>query len=107
MTHPKVQHYVPDFLLRKFCAPTSKGRRLHVFDKQTGSSFPTNTKNIACEGGFYDFELDDATYSIETTLSNVETLARPAIEQLLDSKVEPRSPQAAESLAAIAMFVAV
>jgi phospholipase C len=45
MTHDgiaKVQHYVPQFLLKHFS--TGKKNKVHVFDKQTGKTFLTNVK---------------------------------------------------------------
>jgi|SRR3982751_5975185 hypothetical protein len=107
MTHPKVQHYVPDFLLRNFCAPTAKGRKVFVFDKVSRASFPTNTKNIVCESKFYDFEHEGSEYSLEPTLSNIEALARPIVAELITRLRIPRSSDYAEQMAAMALFIAV
>lgn len=46
------EHYVPQFYLRGF----SKDRiQLYFFDKATRHSYLSNVRNIASEGGFYDF----------------------------------------------------
>ncbi|MDB5789306.1 DUF4238 domain-containing protein [Caballeronia mineralivorans] len=49
----KVQHYVPQFLLRNF--GTGKKDQLHVFNKATDKTFLTNARNVAAESRFYDF----------------------------------------------------
>ncbi|KQY90736.1 DUF4238 domain-containing protein [Pelomonas sp. Root1444] len=43
----KVQHHVPQFLLRQF--GTGQKDQLHAFDKATGRTFVTNAKNAASE----------------------------------------------------------
>ena len=66
----KVQHYVPQFLLRNF--GNGKKNQLYVFDKQKARSFASNTRNIACESRFYDFQVDGEEFSIEPALSKIE-----------------------------------
>jgi hypothetical protein len=77
----KVQHYVPQFLLRNF----GKGKKhhLHVFDKQTGRAFETNAKNVAGESRFYDFEFKGHKLSLEPSLSQLESKAKPLLHRLL------------------------
>jgi hypothetical protein len=50
----KIQHYVPQFLLRNF--GNGKKDQVWVYDKIDGRSFPTNAKNVASESRFYDFQ---------------------------------------------------
>ena len=78
----KVQHYVPQFLLRNF----SHGKKdyVHVFDKRTRKSFPANVKNIASESGFYDFELEGHKLTVEPSLSSIEAKVKPLLQRLLD-----------------------
>lgn len=76
----KVQHYVPQFLLRQF--GTGKKDQVHVFDKVTGRTFATNAKNVASESRFYDFELDEAKLTIEPALSKLESTAKPLLERI-------------------------
>jgi hypothetical protein len=49
---PKVQHYVPQFILRNHC----KGRKdlLWTFDKQNSKTFQSNIRNLAAASYFYD-----------------------------------------------------
>lgn len=66
----KVQHYVPQFILKKFCQ--GKKPQLWVYDKHEDRAFKSHVKNIASESSFYDFELDDIPVTLETSLSSLE-----------------------------------
>ena len=76
----KVQHYVPQFMLRQF--GTGKKDYLHVFDKSTGRTFMSNAKNVASESRFYDFQFEDATLTIEPALSSIESTVKPLLQRL-------------------------
>lgn len=78
----KVQHYVPQFLLRKF--GNGKKDQLNVFDKQTSRSFPTNAKNVASESRFYDFRIEDRDATLEPKLAQIEGATKPLLERILD-----------------------
>jgi hypothetical protein len=67
----KVQHYVPQFVLRNF----SNGKRpqVFVFDKKREVVFKTNIRNVASESGFYDFEINGTNLTIEPSLSHLES----------------------------------
>lgn len=79
----KVQHYVPQFLLRNF--GMGKKDKLHVFDKQSGKSFATNVRNVAAESRFYDFHLMGQDLTIEIELSKMEGEAKLLIKSILDA----------------------
>ena len=81
MKTAKVQHYVPQFLLRNF--GNGKKDQLWVFDKTTGRSFSTNAKNIASESRFYEFEYAGARLSLEPYLSKIESSAKPILSHVL------------------------
>ncbi|WP_161596185.1 DUF4238 domain-containing protein [Rhodanobacter glycinis] len=81
MTEAKIQHYVPKFHLRNF--GLGKKDQLWVYDKQTARSFQTNAKNVASENRFYDFEIEGETYSLESSLSQIESKTKPVIERIL------------------------
>jgi hypothetical protein len=70
MTIAKVQHYVPQFLMRNF--GNGKKDQVWVYDKSSNRSFPSNTKNLASENRFYDFEYQGQPLSIEPWLSELE-----------------------------------
>ena len=80
-----VQHYVPQFLLRNFCAGAKP--KIWAFDKNTGKSFETNVRNIAGEREFYDLSVGDATLSLEEGL---DALLRRLRHTLLELGVEVR-----------------
>lgn len=78
----KVQHYVPQFLLKHFC--NGKKDQLQVFDKHTGRAFPTNAKNVASESRFYDFIIDGVEKTLEPMLSELEGKSKPVLQKILD-----------------------
>lgn len=82
MTIAKVQHYVPQFLLKNF--GRGKKDQLWVFDKASGRSFFTNAKNVASESRFYDFEVDGKTVSLEPILTKIESAAKHVIQKILN-----------------------
>ncbi len=82
MSHPKNQHYVPQFLLEQFTKPGTD--QLFAFDKLTGRSFPTNIRNVAAEKAYYDITFEDAILTLEPSLSRVETNAAGIIQRLLE-----------------------
>lgn len=79
----KVQHYVPQFLMRNF--GNGAKDQVWVYDKSSDRSFPSNTKNVASEGRFYDFEHQGTAQSIEPWLSDLEGHARLAIGAILEA----------------------
>jgi hypothetical protein len=71
MKHPKVQHYVPQFLLAGFEANPGS-RIVNVYDKQRGTTFSANIRNVAAEKAFYDVEVGDLTLTFEPSLGELE-----------------------------------
>src|SRR5678816_4410684 len=83
MTRPKIHHYVPKFLLRRFADAGTE--QLWVFDKQKGNSFRTHFKNVAGESAFYRLGPDDNHYAAEKLLGILEGAAAPIFEQIISS----------------------
>ena len=85
--HAKIQHYVPQFLLKKF--GTGKKNKFFVYDKSNQKTFQTNSKNIACEKGFYDFELEfegqPILCSIEEILSQLESKSNKILSEIIQN----------------------
>ena len=79
--HAKLQHYVPQFLLKNFCH--GKKGRLWVFDKQRGRKFSSNVKNIASETKFNDLTLDGVQYTMEPWLSKLESRASRIVKDII------------------------
>lgn len=84
MNRQKKQHFVPQFLLRKF-APIGT-EQLFVFDKRTSRSFKASIRDIAAENGFYDFVAEGATESIETHLAEFESIAARLVHRILEGE---------------------
>ncbi|XLX38682.1 DUF4238 domain-containing protein [Ectopseudomonas mendocina] len=83
MTVAKIQHYVPQFSLRNF--GNGKKDQVWVYDKSSGRSFPSNTKNVASESRFYDFVFEGQVISIEPWLSELEGNAKSVISTILEA----------------------
>lgn len=103
MTAAKVQHYVPQFLLRNF--GNGKKDQLWVYDKTADRSFSTNSKNIASESRFYDFELEGKAMSLEPMLTRVESSAKPIIESIL--KADSLATLGDDDKAVLAVFLSI
>lgn len=83
MAIAKVQHYVPQFLLRNF--GNGKKDQVWVYDKSSARAFPSNTKNVASESRFYDFEYQGQTISLEPWLGQLEGSAQSVIRFILET----------------------
>lgn len=81
---PKTQHYVPQFVLKRFV--TAKNKQIWVFDKRTGKKFRTSIKNIASENGFYDFEFEGHKLTLEVSLSKVDSQASKVIKKIVQNE---------------------
>ncbi|MHB8070230.1 MAG: DUF4238 domain-containing protein [Desulfobaccales bacterium] len=77
----KIQHYVPQFLLKQFSF--GKNSQVWVFDKKTGGKFKSHIKNVASENGFYNFQFEEGEYTIEPSLSEIETHASKIIKDIV------------------------
>jgi len=91
MPNPKLHHFVPQFYLRRF----QVGKRLWVFDKKKGSSFPASTRGVAAEMNFYQTPLLLSArvdpFFLEKELSELEGAAASITEQWLTA-LEPMKP---------------
>src|SRR4051812_43596423 len=85
----KIQHYVPQCLLRGFAA--GKSDKVWAVDKSGDRpAFQTAIKNVAAEKDFYNFETPEGLVTLEHALSGLETrvagvLRRIRREERLDS----------------------
>ncbi len=80
----KVQHYVPQFLLRNF--GVGKKKQVHVLDMETLRSFRSHTRNVASESRFYDFRLGEAEFSVDPYLQELEGKTARVFSGLLKSR---------------------
>ena len=83
MSHPKMQHYVPQFLLRNF---STDKEHLYCFDKTNGKLFTRNIDEIGGENYFYDLVNGNPEYSMEYPIGEVEDKAAIGIAKLLETK---------------------
>lgn len=80
---PKLQHYVPQFILKNF--HDDNGKHLHVFDKLNGKKYRSPARNIASENGFYNFGDNDA-HTLELALGEIEAPASAVFKKIIDEK---------------------
>ncbi|MHB1699510.1 MAG: DUF4238 domain-containing protein [Acidobacteriaceae bacterium] len=80
----KKQHYLPQFILRRFCADNR--RNLWVFDKQRLISYQSALKDAASENYFNDVRLDEVEISFEHYLEKIENTAAPILNKLIVSE---------------------
>jgi hypothetical protein len=79
---PKIQHYVPQFILRNFCIGNTA--QLLVFDKLKERIFLTNIRNVAAEKGFYDLDIRGISTTMEFGLSELEGKSSPIINKIIN-----------------------
>lgn len=93
------QHVVPQLLLRNFATGSRRNRQIWVFDKQTGKEFRTAVRNVATEGGFYDFVIDGRLHSLDPAMTRLESTVAADILAIVQNRVIPGDPEARVRLA--------
>ena len=76
------QHWVPQFLLRRF-ACTASGKQICVFDKLNERSFTAAISNVASGKAFYDCQADGKLQSIDPLLTKMENAASNFIASIV------------------------
>jgi hypothetical protein len=89
VTHAKVQHYVPQVMLREFASPSDG--QVCVYDKQTDAMFRAYPRRIAAVSAFYDLKVPNGILTLEPALADLEAKAAEIIGRI----------RAAESLAGV------
>jgi hypothetical protein len=79
----KNQHYVPQFILRRFA---NADGRMWVYDKWSKRSFVTNPRNVASENAFYDVEINGESISIEPAMCAIENAALNSVNSMIDTR---------------------
>lgn len=80
---PKLQHYVPQFILKNF--HDDNGKHLNVYDKSNGKKYRSPARNIASEKGFYNFG-DNDDHTLELALGDIEAPASAVFKKIIDEK---------------------
>ena len=71
MPATKLEHYVPQFYLKRFSRERKKEHYVYCYSKKDSRIFTVNIKNIGGENYFYELE-DDDSQIIEKILANIE-----------------------------------
>ena len=80
----RLHHWVPQFYLKRFCAPS---RKLFVVDAVAEAEFTTSPRNVAAERDFNRVEIaDHAPDALEAAMAAVETEMDGAIERIVKAK---------------------
>ena len=91
MNLPKLHHYIPQFLLRNFSMNEKK--QLYVFDKHKNSTFTTNPSKIAAINGYYNFDFDGISLSLEPGLAELEGKVANYFRRIIrNKKLNPWNP---------------
>lgn len=104
MTTTKKQHYVPQFLLRRFGTGKKRREKIWVLDKSTGKVFQSSIKDIGHENYFYEHEELSNNIDIEQLLGKTESYVAPLLSRINKSgKLFRDKPE----LVGLSYFVAV
>lgn len=88
---PRKHHYVPRSVLRNFTID-GEGRRLYVFDKQSGRSFPASVLDAGAERDFNRVQICGKNYNFESMFQEVDDrLARVVAKVLKEASVKELS----------------
>jgi hypothetical protein len=108
MSQAKVQHFVPQLLLRLHLNDPSAAKgseRVWCFDKLTDNIFSPNIKGILAESRYYEIEIEGAVYSLEPSLAELEDRTAPILKRLIQSRA--LAEIAVDELMILAAFCAV
>lgn len=85
----KVQHYVPQLLLRWHATEPGSRRgseQVWCFDKHTDRVFSPNIRGVTAESRYYEINIEDCTFSLESALSKLEGEAAPLVSRLIETR---------------------
>lgn len=83
----KKQHYVPQFLLKKFAVKRKRSPQVWVMDKANETVFLSSPRDIAHENKFYECEFgEDHKLRLEEDMQKIDDKGSSVINQILASK---------------------
>lgn len=82
---PKLQHYVPQFYLKKFATNNDDPKSLYCYDKGRNKTFKSSIRQIAAENYFYD-EAKNPKSDVEEKLASLEQGFSTAYNKLIEKK---------------------
>lgn len=78
----RIQHYVPQFYLRRFAKKKRNSYQIKCFDKSELKSFTVNTNKIACESYFFD--PPGSNQPVERWLTRLEKRFAKSYDRLIE-----------------------
>lgn len=88
MTRTKKQHYVPQFLLRRFASALRKNPKLWALDKATGDVRLSSIHDIGHENYFYEHCADDGNrVELEGLMAGIDSIGAQIVSRILTTGV--------------------
>jgi hypothetical protein len=85
MTKTKKQHYVPQFLLRRFSTVSKRNPKLWTLDKETKAVRLSSVRNVAHENQFYEHADDKGNrIQLESLMSGIDSIGARIVSQIVD-----------------------
>jgi hypothetical protein len=100
----KRQHYVPRFYLAYFIDADGF---VHTYDKQEGICRAAKPEDTAKESNFYSFDGPDGEHvdQLESTLSEIESLAAPVHARLIEGQIPKSDDREAYALFLATLYI--
>jgi len=87
MGKTKKQHYVPQFLLRRFSVKLNKKPKLWTLDKMTKAVRLSSTRDVAHENYFYEYNDDNGTsLKLEDLMAKIDSTGGGIIKRIIDKE---------------------
>lgn len=84
MGRAKKQHYVPQFLLRRFAGTLGRNPKLWALDKKTATVRLSSVRDVAHENQFYEWADDEANrIELEDLMSRIDSIGAGIIARIL------------------------
>jgi hypothetical protein len=88
MARTKKQHYVPQFLLRKFASASGKNPKLWTLDKETKDIRFSSVRDVAHENQFYEHvDNDGSRLELEGIMAEIDSMGAGIIAKILDDNL--------------------
>ena len=93
MANSKKQHYVPQFLLRRFCARHQKTGRLWVLDKREARVYPASVRDVAHENLFYEYHDEAMHIELEGLMQRIDSRGAQIVSKIIQEGRLIREPR--------------
>lgn len=104
MTKTKKQHYVPQFLLRRFASHSKKNPQLWVLDKKTNNLRLSSVRDSGHENQFYKYShTDGVQIDLEPLMADIDSAGSSLVKKILATNMIPSS---SDDMAILAIFLA-